>query len=154
MVALDMSLVVQTRRRKLSASLDQRQLMVMNLAKRRRVKVGTIIKVFGCSKNTAYYRAFTGGADSYPNSALFNEAAVINAKVDALVKRHGGLAPGESNKALQAALERAFQELATPKEVLALNADMTRDVEERDDKTAAANSCRRIAAGHVEVAHE
>lgn len=134
MVALDMSLVVQTRRRKLSTSLDERQLMVMNLAKRRKVKVTTIINIFGCSKNTAYYRAFTGGADSYPNSALFNEAAVINAKVDEVVKRHGGLRPGESKQELQAALQRAFEELATPEEVIAFNAEMTRDVEERDAK--------------------
>ena len=51
---------------------------------RKHIKVPIFAKLFRVSKNTIYYRALTGKADSYPNSLYSNKAKDTNALIDRL----------------------------------------------------------------------
>ena len=56
--------------------------MALNLFWRKNVRVPILARVFKVSKNTIYYRALTGTADSYPTSIHSNNAHETNALID------------------------------------------------------------------------
>jgi hypothetical protein len=112
---LDETLVDKMRRkaRKDELTLDER--IALNLFWRRGVKVPILAKAFKISKNTIYYKALTGGADSYPNTAHSNPAAETNAAIERL---------GE---------DRAYKKYVTQAMIIAVNDEMARELERRRD---------------------
>ena len=64
--------------------LTNEECIALNLFWRKGINVLILAKVFHVSKNTIYYRALTGTADSYPNTANSNSAADINTLIDRL----------------------------------------------------------------------
>lgn len=64
--------------------LTPEQRIAINLLRRKKHSVTFLAKVFGVSKNTIYYKALTGSADSYPNSKFSNSAADTNAVIEHL----------------------------------------------------------------------
>ena len=58
--------------------------MAINLLWRKGVRVPILAEVFNVSKNTVYYKALTGTADSYPNSMRSNSAADTNRLIERL----------------------------------------------------------------------
>jgi hypothetical protein len=83
-VALDEALVMRVRRKPREDTLTDNECVALNLFWRRNVKVPILARAFKVSKNTIYYRALTGTADSYPTSIYSNKAKEINALVDKL----------------------------------------------------------------------
>lgn len=66
------------------------ELIAANLMWRKDPRLVPILaKALGCSKNTLYYRAITGHADSYPASG--SEADRINREVDKIIALSGSL---------------------------------------------------------------
>jgi len=81
MLTLDEDLIALTRRAPRDGDgLDHDQAMAINVLWRRGVKATVLARVFGVSKNTVYYRALTGLAQSYPART----AVEVNAKIDAM----------------------------------------------------------------------
>jgi hypothetical protein len=81
-VALDETLVYQTKRRTRADGLSDDECIALNLFWRRHVRVPILAKALRVSKNTIYYRALTGVADSYPNSMHSNKARDTNELID------------------------------------------------------------------------
>ena len=79
-VALDPGLIFETRRR--TPGISDAECIAINLFWRKKVRVPILARVFKVSKNTIYYRALTGMADSYPNSRYSNRAKDTNALID------------------------------------------------------------------------
>ena len=89
-------------------ALTREQCIAINLFHRKNVTIAILCKVFGVAKNTLYYKALTGDADSYPNSGSDNQAKEINDFVDGVVGRMG--------------LDAAINEYTTPEQRRAINA--------------------------------
>jgi hypothetical protein len=85
-VALDHSLIFQTKRRARKGGLSDAERMAIRWFWSEGVRVPIIAKVFGVSKNTVYYKAITGDADSYPTTNHSNSAAEAKALFDRLGK--------------------------------------------------------------------
>jgi hypothetical protein len=85
-IKLDEGLISRVRRSAHAESLTIDDRVALNLLWRKRVQVPILAKVFKCSRNTIYYKALTGKADSYPNSEGADEA---NALVDRFVAEVG-----------------------------------------------------------------
>jgi hypothetical protein len=81
---LDERLVYFLKRKPRKNSVTPEQCIAINLFWRRGVKAPILARAFGLSKNTIYYRALTGEAESYPTSAHANSAADTNAFIDKL----------------------------------------------------------------------
>jgi hypothetical protein len=77
-------LIYRTKRRARDDGLTAEERIALNIFWREGVRVAILARIFGCSKNTIYYKALTGEADSYPNSNRSNSAAETNALVDRL----------------------------------------------------------------------
>ena len=77
-------LVIAKRKNRQEGSLTDAECVSANLYWREGVNPRILAKAFGVSKNTLYYRALTGKADSYPTSRFHNRAADINRIVDRL----------------------------------------------------------------------
>lgn len=81
-VALDESLMMRVKRKPREDVLTFDECVALNLFWRKGVPVPILAKAFHASKNTIYYRALTGTADSYPNSLYSNQANEVNILVD------------------------------------------------------------------------
>ena len=81
-IDLDETLIYKTKRKPREDGLTDDECIALNLFWRKHVKVPILAKVFRVSKNTIYYRALTGKADSYPNSLYSNKAKDTNALID------------------------------------------------------------------------
>lgn len=79
---LDETLIYKTKRKPREDGLTDDECIALNLFWRKHVKVPILAKVFKVSKNTIYYRALTGNADSYPTSMYSNKARDTNALID------------------------------------------------------------------------
>jgi hypothetical protein len=79
---LDQSLIYRTKRRRRRDGLSPEERIAINLLWRRKVRPSIIAKIFKVSRNTIYYKAMTGEADSYPNTNRSNSAAETNAVID------------------------------------------------------------------------
>ena len=118
-IQLDPSLVFQTKRRTRDDGLTDDECIALNLFWRKRVKVSTLARVFKVSKNTIYYRALTGTADSYPNSLYTNKAKDVNALIDKM------------------GVDAAWDKFVTDDMVRRVNAEMAEEVRRRDEARAA-----------------
>lgn len=83
-VALDESLIYQTKRRTRADALTPEERLALNVLWRKGVRIGVLARVFRVSKNTIYYKSLTGKAKSYPISNRSNSAAETNALVEKL----------------------------------------------------------------------
>lgn len=83
-VRLDETLIYRTRRRAREDGLTADERIAINLLWRKKVRVAILAEVFNVSKNTIYYKALTGTADSYPNSPRSNSAAETNEAIERL----------------------------------------------------------------------
>ena len=81
---IDETLIYKTKRKPREDGLTDDECIALNLFWRKHIKVPILAKVFRVSKNTIYYRALTGKADSYPNSLYSNKAKDTNALIDRL----------------------------------------------------------------------
>lgn len=112
-VALDENLISLSRRKPREDALTHDECIAVNLFWRKHVRVPILAKVFKASKNTLYYRALTGTADSYPTSIYANQAQETNDLIDRI---------GE---------EEAWKRYVTDDMVEAVNAAMREDVQNR-----------------------
>jgi hypothetical protein len=78
------TLIYRTKRRTRPDGLSPEERVAINIFWRDGVRVPILAKIFGVSKNTIYYKALTGEADSYPNSSRSNSAAETNALIEHL----------------------------------------------------------------------
>ena len=83
-VQLDEDLIYRTKRRAREDGLTPEDRIAVNLFWRKKVKVAVLAKVFGVSRNTIYYKALTGTADSYKNTNRSNSAIEANAVIERL----------------------------------------------------------------------
>lgn len=113
-VTLDETLINLSRRKPREDALTADALMAVNLFWRKHVRVPILARVFHASKNTLYYRALTGTADSYPNSLYSNQAREINETIDRM---------GE---------DEAWRRYVTDDMVAAVNAAMREEIDRRD----------------------
>lgn len=113
-VMLDEALIDRHRRKPREDTLTIDKRIAINLFWRKGVKATTLAKVFHVSKNTLYYRALTGDADSYPNSAHLNQAAETNALIDRMGERE------------------AWERYVTDDMVIAVNTAMAEEIERRE----------------------
>ena len=79
---IDETLIYKTKRKPSEDGLTDNECVALNLFWRKNIKVPILARVFRVSKNTRYYRALTGKADSYPNSLYSNKAKDTNALID------------------------------------------------------------------------
>ena len=84
MTKLDETLIYRTKRRRRPDGLSDDERVAINLLWRKGVRVPILAEVFNVSKNTIYYKALTGTADSYPTSIRSNSAADTNAQIERL----------------------------------------------------------------------
>jgi hypothetical protein len=78
------TLIYRTRRRSRDDGLTPEERIAINVFWRDGVRIPILAKVFKVSKNTIYYKALTGDADSYPNSNRTNLAKETNALIERL----------------------------------------------------------------------
>jgi hypothetical protein len=83
-VQLDETLIYRTKRRAREDGLTPDERIAINLLWRKKVRVPVLAKVFKVSKNTIYYKALTGTADSCPNSNRSNSAKETNEVIERL----------------------------------------------------------------------
>ena len=113
-VTLDKTLIYRTKRRKRPDGLSPEERIAVNLFKRQGVKVPVLAKAFRVSKNTLYYKSFTGEADSYPNSQFSNSAADTNALIESV---------GE---------EQAWSQYVKPEWITLVNEENAKEVRRRE----------------------
>jgi len=112
-VALNEDLIKKMRRSPNENTLTNDECIALNLFWRKRVKVPILAKAFRVSKNTIYYRALTGTADSYPTSIYANKAQEINTLIDKM------------------GVPAAWRRYVTDEMVVAVNQAMAEEVERR-----------------------
>ena len=112
-VQLDETLIYQTKRRVNENGLTPEERIAINLFWRKKVRVSVLAKVFSVSKNTIYYKALTGTADSYPNTNRSNSAIEANAVIERLGP------------------EEAWRQFVTDKMVKAVNDENRREAARR-----------------------
>jgi|SRR5579864_388722 len=85
-VEIDKSLLYLTKRQARKDGLSDGERIALHLLwdNGLGVKVPILAKAFKVSKNTIYYKALTGDADSYPNSKRSNSAADTRAMIEEL----------------------------------------------------------------------
>lgn len=113
---LDENLIYLTKRRAREDGLTADERIAINLLWRKKVRVQVLAKVFGVSKNTIYYKALTGEADSYPNSNRSNSAVETNE----VIERMGP--------------EAAWKQFVTDKMVRDVNAENAREAARRSKR--------------------
>lgn len=107
------SLLYRTKRRARKDGLTPDERVAINVFWREGVRVPVLAKVFKVSKNTIYYKALTGEADSYPNSNRSNSAKETNELIESL------------------GLEKAREQFITDKMQHAVEAEMAREAAKR-----------------------
>jgi transposase len=107
-------LIYRTKRRTREDGLTPEERIALNVYWRDGVRIPILARIFGVSKNTIYYKALTGEADSYPNSNRSNSAAETNA----LVERLG--------------VEEARRRFVTPRMQAALEDELRREARRRE----------------------
>ena len=124
---IDKTLLYRTKRRGRKDGLTPEERVALNLLwdNNKGVRVPILAKVFKVSKNTVYYKALTGSADSYPNTDASNSAADTRRLIDEL------------------GVEEATRRFVTPEMVQAVNQEMAREAERR----ARRKKKRRIHTG-------
>ena len=113
-IELDETLIYKTKRKPREDGLTDDECIALNLFWRKHVKVPILAKVFRVSKNTIYYRALTGSADSYPTSMYSNKAKDTNALIDKM------------------GFQKAWDRYVTDDMVRAVNAEMAAELERRE----------------------
>src|SRR4029077_7495245 len=113
-IQLNEALVARARRKPREDTLTDRECVALNLFWRKNVKVPIFAKVFKVSKNTIYYRALTGSADSYPTSIYSNNAKNTNKIVDEI------------------GVEAAWHEYVTDEMVQAVEAEILAETAKRE----------------------
>ena len=111
---IDETLIYKTKRKPREDGLTDNECVALNLFWRKNIKVPILAKVFRVSKNTIYYRALTGKADSYPNSLYSNKAKDTNALIDKM------------------GFQRAWDNYVTDEMVDAVEAEMAAEVARRE----------------------
>ena len=111
MTQLDETLIFRTKRRRRPDGLSDDERIAINLLWRKGVRVAILAEVFNVSKNTIYYKALTGTADSYPTSIRSNSAADTNAQIEHLgvKKAERRYLTDKIKAAVNAALERELE---------------------------------------------
>jgi hypothetical protein len=109
-VQLDRTLIYRTKRRARDDGLTQDERVAINLLWRRGIKVPILTRVFKVGKNTIYYKALTGEADSYPNSPRSNSARDTNDLIEELGEK-AAWAKFVTDEMIQACNEELAKEL-------------------------------------------
>jgi hypothetical protein len=112
------TLLYRTKRRARKDGLTADERVAINVFWREGVRIPILAKVFKVSKNTIYYKALTGEADSYPNSNRSNSAKETNELIESL------------------GVEEARKQFITEKMQLAVEAEMAREAKRRTRKNA------------------
>jgi hypothetical protein len=112
------TLLYRTKRRARKDGLTADERVAINVFWREGVRIPILAKVFKVSKNTIYYKALTGEADSYPNSNRSNSAKETNELIESL------------------GVEEARKQFITEKMQLAVEAEMSREAKRRTRKNA------------------
>lgn len=107
------SLLYRTKRRARDDGLTPDERVAINIFWREGVRIPILAKVFKVSKNTIYYKALTGEADSYPNSNRSNSAKETNELIESL------------------GLEKAREQFITDRMQRAVEAEMAREAAKR-----------------------
>src|SRR5580698_85596 len=107
------TLLYRTKRRARKDGLTADERVAINVFWREGVRIPILAKVFKVSKNTIYYKALTGEADSYPNSNRSNSAKETNELIESL------------------GVEEARKQFITEKMQLAVEAEMAREAKRR-----------------------
>ena len=111
---IDETLIYKTKRKPREDGLTDNECVALNLFWRKNIKVPILARVFRVSKNTIYYRALTGKANSYPNSLYSNKAKDTNALIDKM------------------GFQRAWDTYVTDEMVDAVEAEMAAEVARRE----------------------
>jgi hypothetical protein len=109
-----LTLIYRTKRRARDDGLTPEERIAINVFWREGVRIPILAKVFKVSKNTIYYKALTGNADSYPNSNRTNLAKETND----LIERLG--------------IEEARAQFVTEKMQRAVEEEMAREAKRRE----------------------
>jgi hypothetical protein len=112
------TLLYRTKRRARKDGLTAEERVAINVFWREGVRIPILAKVFKVSKNTIYYKALTGEADSYPNSNRSNSAKETNELIESL------------------GVEEARRQFITERMQLAVEAEMAREAKRRTRKNA------------------
>jgi hypothetical protein len=115
------TLLYRTKRRGRKDGLTPEERVAINIFWREGVRIPILARVFKVSKNTIYYKALTGEADSYPNSNRSNSAKETNELIESL------------------GLEEARAQFITERMQLAVEAEMAREAKRRARKNATDN---------------
>ena len=107
------SLLYRTKRRARDDGLTPDERVAINIFWREGVRIPILAKVFKVSKNTIYYKALTGEANSYPNSNRSNSARETNELIESL------------------GLEKAREQFITDRMQRAVEAEMAREAAKR-----------------------
>jgi hypothetical protein len=83
-VQLDETLIHRTRRRDRQDTVTFEERMAMHWFWKKKIKPAIIAKTFNVARNTVYYKALTGEADSYPNSPKSNSVGETKALFEKL----------------------------------------------------------------------
>jgi hypothetical protein len=78
------TLIYRTKRRSRDDGLTPEERVAINIFWRDGVRIPILANVFRVSKNTIYYKALTGEADSYPTSSRTNSAKETNDLIEHL----------------------------------------------------------------------
>lgn len=113
-VALDENLINRIRKNPRTLTLTFEECVAANWFWRKHVNIKILSKVFHAGKNTLYYRALTGTADSYPTSIYENQAQEVNDLVDKI------------------GMEETEQRYVTDEMKAAVNAELALELERRD----------------------
>jgi hypothetical protein len=110
------TLIYRTKRRARDDGLTPEERVAINIFWREGVRIPILARTFKVSKNTIYYKALTGEADSYPNSNRSNSAKETNELIESL------------------GLEEARAQFVTEKMQLPVEAEMAREAKRRARK--------------------
>jgi hypothetical protein len=114
-IEIDKTLLYRTKRRGREDGLTPEERVAINLLwnNNQGVRVPILSKVFLVGKNTIYYKALTGSANSYPTTDASNSAA----ETRALIERLG--------------YDEAYRQFVTPKMIQAVNQEMALEAARR-----------------------
>ncbi len=117
-IEIDRTLLYRTKRRGRKDGLTPEERVALNLLwdNNKGVRVPILAKVFKVSKNTIYYKALTGEANSYPNTDSSNSAADTRALIAEL------------------GIEEAKRRFVTPEMVQAVNQEMALEAQRREKR--------------------
>jgi hypothetical protein len=130
-VKIDKILVAQIRRKSRPDGLTPGERVAINLFAYHPstpVPIAVLARVFRVSRNTIYYQALTGDADSYPNSGSSNLARETRELIGVLGR------------------DEAWRRYVTDQMVLSINAEMARVASKKRISESASSERRRTKA--------